>query len=71
MAETRVDGNLVIADGAAFESGRRWYGLRFRCRATADHARIQAFEYAVGDAIPPPQWEGHGLSSSHGAHNDD
>lgn len=60
-ADTQVDGHRVTADGAAFRSDHAWYGLKFRCELTADLAKVAAFEFAVGDAIPREDWESLGL----------
>ncbi|WP_420959831.1 DUF930 domain-containing protein [Brucella sp. IR073] len=62
MDDTRLDGALVIADGAAFRSKGRWYQIKFRCGLTADLKTVASFEFQVGDPIPREQWAAHYLS---------
>lgn len=64
MAETRTAGNALSADGGAFHSKGEWYAVRFRCELTPDHARVAAFEFAVGDAIPRGEWARHNLPAT-------
>lgn len=62
-AEVAVRGDRIEAGGAAFRSGRAWYGLRYSCRLAPDHATVVAFAFAVGDPVPPEEWEARNLPS--------
>jgi hypothetical protein len=65
MADTRISGRILLAEGAAFRSKRRWYNLRFKCEFTSDRKRVAAFEFRVGEAVPSSQWEARGLPPVH------
>ncbi|WP_114956954.1 DUF930 domain-containing protein [Flaviflagellibacter deserti] len=65
MSDTREDGDVLVADGAAFRSKRNWYHLRFRCGLSPDHAKVVSFAFEVGDAIPRDEWEPHNLAAIH------
>jgi hypothetical protein len=65
MADTKLSGRILLADGAAFRSKRHWYNLRFKCEFTSDRKRVAAFEFLVGEAVPSAQWEAHGLPPVH------
>jgi Domain of Unknown Function (DUF930) len=56
-ADTKVAGNVLIADGAAFLSQGQWYRLSFRCETTPDHSKVVSFDFATGGPIG----EGRGL----------
>jgi hypothetical protein len=71
MSQLKFKGKVVIADGAAFQSSGIWYNLAFRCQVSPDRARVQSFEFAIGDAIPRSQWSSLNLTSSHGWHSTD
>lgn len=62
MAQTRLDGTLLQADGAAFRSRRQWYKLKFRCAVTADFAKVANFEFLAGEPVPRNQWSSHNLT---------
>ena len=62
MAQTRLDGTLLQADGAAFRSRRQWYKLKFRCAVTADFAKVASFEFLAGEPVPRNQWSSHNLT---------
>ncbi len=62
MADTRREGNVISADGAAFYSDNAWYNLQFECTLTPDR-EVAAFAFLVGDPIPRSEWEAHYLSS--------
>lgn len=64
-AEARVSGTSLAADGAAFRSKDKWYDLKFNCQVTPDGARVVAFEFLVGDAIPAADWESLNLPAVH------
>jgi hypothetical protein len=61
MAATRTDGDVIIADGAAFRSNGKWYHLAFKCRITPRQQKVAAFEFAAGAAIPERDWASHDL----------
>ena len=71
MSQLVFKGRVVIAEGAAFQSGGIWYNLAFRCQVSPDRTRVQAFEFAIGDAIPRAKWSSLNLTSSHGWHSID
>ena len=49
--ETRVDGDMLYADGAAFRSGGHWFRLVYRCRVSSNRSQVVGFDFAVGEAI--------------------
>ena len=61
MAETRLSGGALQADGAAFRSKRQWYKLKFKCAVSADLTKVASFEFLVGDPVPRSQWQSHNL----------
>ncbi|WP_245429504.1 DUF930 domain-containing protein [Mesorhizobium sp. DCY119] len=65
MAGTKLEENTILADGAAFRSKSLWYNLKFKCELTPDHAKVAAFEFLVGEAIPKGEWEERNLPSIH------
>ncbi|QEL26704.1 DUF930 domain-containing protein [Bosea sp. F3-2] len=65
MADTRYADRILRAEGAAFRSRRRWYGLRFECTLSADLKRVTAFAFQVGDPIPQARWQALGLPAVH------
>lgn len=65
MGEPTMTGSLFEADGAAFRSRSLWYRIRFTCELTPDRARVTAFAFAVGAAVPREDWEDHGLPAVH------
>lgn len=65
LAGTKLSGRVLTADGAAFRSRRRWYGLRFACTVSVDLKRITAFAFHVGEPIPRERSEALGLPAIH------
>jgi hypothetical protein len=65
LASTQLSGRILTAEGAAFRSRRRWYGLRFSCTVSADLKRVTAFAFHVGEPIPRERWEALGLPAVH------
>jgi hypothetical protein len=51
-ADTRLEGDTLAADGAAFLSGGHWYRLAFRCRGTPDRRQVLSFDFATGEQFP-------------------
>ena len=64
-AGTRLAGRELRAEGAAFRSRQRWYGLSFNCTLSADLKRVTAFAFHVGEPIALSRWEALGLPAVH------
>lgn len=62
MADTKLSGGRLQADGGAFRSKRRWYNIGFTCQVTPDLKDVASFAFLVGDEIPKTEWESHNLS---------
>jgi predicted house-cleaning noncanonical NTP pyrophosphatase (MazG superfamily) len=60
-ADVRIENNMLVAEGAAFRSHRRWYGLTFRCGLSEDRQAVQSFEFSVSRAVPRRLWERYNL----------
>jgi outer membrane biosynthesis protein TonB len=65
QAGTKLSGQVLTAEGAAFRSKRRWYGLRFACTVSADLKRVTTFAFQIGEPIPRERWEALGLPAVH------
>lgn len=63
MSDPVSTGLTLSATGGAFRSRRKWYGIAFKCSVAADLSAVTAFEFRVGEAIPPDQWEEHNLNA--------
>ena len=63
MADPKMLGDILLADGAALHSKAGWFRLKFKCRLTADHTKVTSFEFLVGKTIPRSDWESHNLPS--------
>lgn len=63
MADPVLSGRVLRAEGGAFRSRRNWYNIRFKCEIAPDMAKVVAFEFSVGSAIPREEWEAHALSA--------
>ena len=61
MADVVVEGETVIANGAAFQSDGEWHKLSFRCRISRRAQTVQGFEFAVGAPIPESDRDAHNL----------
>lgn len=66
MADIKLSGQKLKADGGAFRSKRQWYTVGFSCEVTADQKEVVSFAFRVGDAIPKSQWEDHNLAADDG-----
>jgi Domain of Unknown Function (DUF930) len=66
MADTKLSGPKLQADGAAFRSKRRWYNIGFNCEVTPDLKDVASFVFLVGDEIPESEWHDHNLSVDDG-----
>jgi hypothetical protein len=62
MANTRTEGDMLIADGAAFRSKRKWYNLAFKCSIFSNSEKVFSFEFKVGTPIPQNEWSSHDLA---------
>jgi hypothetical protein len=51
-ADTSLEGDELVAEGAAFLSGGVWRHLSFRCATTPDHRKVVSFDFATGGLIP-------------------
>lgn len=60
-ADVRIIDNTLVAEGAAFRSNRRWYGLTFTCGLSADRQSVQSFEFLVGEEISKRMWDKYNL----------
>ena len=65
MAEEKITGTTIAANGAAFRSRRNWYGLKFRCQLAGDGESVVGFEFLVGDLVPKEKWDELGLPAVH------
>ena len=63
-ADVKISGNAVTAAGGAFRSRDRWYNVKFECQVSSDLARVVAFAFSVGGAIPRSEWEGRNLPAA-------
>lgn len=61
MSDLATKGDIIIANGAAFQSKGQWYNLSFRCRVSPTSRTVQGFEFAIGSAIPKSDWASHNL----------
>lgn len=66
MADTKLSGQKLQADGGAFRSKRRWYNIGFNCEVTPDQKKVVSFAFRVGDAIPKSRREDHNLAADDG-----
>jgi hypothetical protein len=57
----RVVNSTMSGNGGAFKSKGQWYQFSFKCETTADHMKVQAFSFQIGEPIPPEKWETNGL----------
>jgi hypothetical protein len=60
-AEPQVKGDTIDAKGAAFRSRRKWYALSYSCTGDAEHMKVLAFRYKIGDEIPESKWAAYNL----------
>lgn len=54
-------GDTLVAKGAAFRSGGRWYQVAFICKATPDRTSVLSFSSKIGALIPEAKWPTYGL----------
>jgi hypothetical protein len=63
MADTHMEGQALVAEGAAFRSGGKWYRVAFRCEIRPASPTVTAFAFRIGAAIPRKDWNEHGLAA--------
>ena len=61
ISEPQMLGHTLVAKGAAFRSGGKWYELFFICKASSDHLKVLSIDYRIGELIPESKWGGYGL----------
>ena len=61
VSPPKHQGDTLVAKGAAFRSGGKWYQVAFTCKATPDHTSVLSFAYQVGALIPEARWATYGL----------
>jgi hypothetical protein len=61
LSTPKVAAATMTGTGGAFKSKGQWFQFSFKCQTTADHMKILAFSYQIGEPIPPAKWEPHGL----------
>lgn len=61
FGQPKVEGNVMIAEGAAFRSHNTWRHLWFRCKTDDAHMNVLAFHYKIGSVVPRSNWSGHYL----------
>jgi hypothetical protein len=61
VADVVMQGEVLVASGAAFQSDGNWFNLSFRCRISPRSQIVKGFEFAIGNAIPREEWGSHGL----------
>ena len=61
LSTPKVTDATMSGTGGAFKSQGQWFQFSFKCQTTADHMKILAFSYKIGEPIPPQKWEPHGL----------
>ena len=64
MADTKLSGLILEANGGALRSKRHWYNIKFKCEVAPDIEKVVAFEFAVGEQVPENEWEDHFLPTS-------
>lgn len=61
LAVPKISDTTMTGTGGAFRSKGKWYQFSFTCETTADHMKVQAFSFQIGEAIPEEKWEPNGL----------
>ena len=56
-----VENNTVMAEGGAFRSQGKWYGITYKCTASPADMKVLSFNYKIGAEIPPARWDDYGL----------
>lgn len=66
MGDVRMNGQQIIADGAAFRSKGNWFAMRYECGLNPDGQAIADFAFSVGKPVPREQWSARNLVASDG-----
>ncbi len=61
----KISGTHIDAEGAAFRSKGKWYGLKFSCDLAANGETVTGFAFLVGDPVPRARWDELGLPAVH------
>ena len=48
----KVVDTTMSGTGGAFHSKGQWFQFSFTCETTADHMKVQAFSFQIGEPIP-------------------
>nr|WP_321457416.1 DUF930 domain-containing protein [uncultured Cohaesibacter sp.] len=51
----------IIAKGAAYRRGGKWYRLQFECTTSPDHLTVEAFRFTKGEIVPRDEWDSYNL----------
>ena len=62
MAEMRLVGTTLHADGGAFRSRQDWFAIAYDCEAAPDLTAVRSFAFRVGGKIPQREWRKHDLT---------
>lgn len=65
MAEEKISGTSITANGAAFRGRGNWYALKFTCELARDGQSVTGFAFLVGDPVPKEKWDELGLPAVH------
>lgn len=71
MKNTRMKGDVLEADGAAFRSKGKWYNFEFHCEIKGNPEEVTSYAFKIGDSIPRDQWSDHGLTAAEDEDHDD
>jgi Domain of Unknown Function (DUF930) len=58
------EGTVLEVRKGAFRSHASWYDLSFHCEINADATKVVAFDFNVGEPIPPSEWKSRGFPSN-------
>jgi hypothetical protein len=61
LSSPKIAAATMTGTGGAFKSKGQWFQFSFKCQTNADHMKVLAFSYQIGEPIPPEKWEPHGL----------
>ena len=61
LALPKIAGTTMSGSGGAFFSKGKWYQFSFKCETSADHMKVQAFSFKIGEPIPEDKWQKIGL----------
>ena len=61
LTSPKIVATTMTGSGGAFRSKGKWYQFSFTCETDAEHLRVSAFTFKIGEPIPEDRWESHGL----------